>query len=172
MRLFLASLGMLFGGCLVGYLVIRLRAPEWPPPGSPGLPGGLWISTLVLVLLSAVLVLAERAVRDDRTRDLSRLLWVALLLAIAFLAAQLANWIRMAADSVTPQQSLLAFGFWVLTFLHAAHVLLGLIPLVFIALRARGGRYTAADHEGVHLVAMYWHFLLATWVAIFGVLNF
>ena len=171
MRLFLASLGMLFGGSVVGYLVIRLRAPEWPPPGSTGLPGGLWISTLVLVLLSAALVLAERAARDDRTRDLTRLLWVTLLLAIAFLAAQVVNWMHMAADSVTPQQSLLAFGFWVLTFLHAAHVLLGLIPLVFVALRAGGGRYTGADQEGVHLVAMYWHFLLATWIAIFAVLN-
>ena len=35
MWLFLASLGMLFGGSLVGFIVIRSRAPEWPPAGSP-----------------------------------------------------------------------------------------------------------------------------------------
>lgn len=172
MRLFLASLGMLFAGALVGYLVVRLRSPEWPPPGSAGLPGGLWISTVLVLLLSLTLVLAERAVRADRGRDLTRLLSVALILAVAFLGAQLANWMQMAADSALPQQSLAAFGFWILTVLHAAHVLLGLVPLIFVLLRAGGGRYTAGDHEGVHLLAMYWHFLAATWIAILVVLSF
>ncbi len=72
--LLIASLGMLFGAALVGYLVIRLRAPEWPPPGSPSLPGGVWISTALLAALSAVLILAERSVREGRVASLSRML--------------------------------------------------------------------------------------------------
>ncbi len=169
MRLFLASLGMLFGGALVGYLVIRLRAPEWP---AAALPAGLWISTALVLLLSGVLVMAERAIRAGGARGLTRLLALALGLAIAFLAAQLGNWMQMAADNTLPQQSLAAFGFWILTVLHAVHVLLGLVPLVFVLVRAAGGRYTAADHEGVNLLAMYWHFLAVTWLAILAVLNF
>lgn len=169
MRLFLASLGMLFGGALVGYLVIRLRAPEW---AAAALPAGLWISTALALLLSAALVMAERAIRSGRARGLTRLLSLALGLAIAFLAAQLSNWMQMAAANTLPQQSLAAFGFWILTVLHAAHVLLGLVPLVFVLVRAVGGRYTTADHEGVHLLAMYWHFLAVTWIAILAVLSF
>jgi cytochrome c oxidase subunit 3 len=169
MRLFLASLGMLFGGALVGYLVVRLRAPEWP---AVGLPAGLWVSTALVLLLSAALVTAERAIRGGRARGLTWLLALALALALGFLGAQLRNWMQLAADSALPQQSLAAFGFWILTVLHAVHVLLGLVPLVFVLLRAGGGRYTAADHEGVHLVSMYWHFLAITWIAILAVLNF
>jgi cytochrome c oxidase subunit 3 len=169
MRLFLASLGMLFGGALVGYLVIRLRAPEWP---AAALPTGLWISTALALLLSAALVMAERAIRAGRARGLTWLLALALGLAIAFLGTQLSNWMQMAADNTLPQQSLAAFGFWILTALHAVHVLLGLVPLVFVLVRAAGGRYTTADHEGVHLLAMYWHFLAVTWLAILVVLNF
>lgn len=170
MRLFLASLGMLFGGALVGYLVIRLRAPEWPPQGTAALPTGLWISTALVLLLSAALVMAERAIRAGRARGLTRFLSLALGLAIAFLGAQLSNWMQMAADSALPQQSLAAFGFWILTVLHAVHVLLGLVPLVFVLVRAADGRYTTAEHEGVHLLAMYWHFLAATWMVILTVL--
>ncbi len=58
MWLFLASLAMLFGGCLVGFIVIRLRALEWPPAGSPGLPTAFWISAVLLALISVLLVLA------------------------------------------------------------------------------------------------------------------
>ncbi len=170
--LLIASLGMLFGAALVGYLVIRMRAPEWPPPGSPSLPNGVWVSTALLVALSAMLVLAERAISSSRVESLVRMLTVSDLLAVAFLASQVGCWMRMAEDSVLPQQSLLVWGFYTLTFLHALHVLAGLVPLILVTVRARRGRYTAAHHDGVHFVAMYWHFLLVTWIAIFAVLSF
>jgi len=170
MWLLLASLGMLFGASLVGFLILRARADQWPPPGTPPMPGGLWISTALLVVLSFVLVLAGRAVREGRQPAFSRMLTISVLLALAFLVAQISNWMRMAAFSVLPDENLLVWFFYALTILHAAHVLLGLVPLVMVALRARRGRYTAEEHESVHLVGMYWHFLLVTWIAILIVL--
>jgi cytochrome c oxidase subunit 3 len=168
--LLLASLGVLFAACLIGFLVVRMRAPVWPSPGSPALPGGLWISTALLVVLSFALVLAERAVRAGRESVLNRWLVISVLLSLAFLGAQVSNWMRMAAGDTLPAQSLFVWGFYVLTFLHAAHVLFGLVPLILVTARARSGRYTADDNEGVHLVALYWHFLLVTWIAIMLVL--
>jgi cytochrome c oxidase subunit 3 len=171
MWLLLASLGMLFGASLVGFLILRSRADQWPPPGSPPLPGGLWISTALLVVLSAVLVLAERAARSGRLASLNRMLGTSVLLAMAFLAAQISNWMRMAAHSVLPGESLFVWFFYLLTILHAAHVLFGLIPLLLVTVRARHGRYTAENRESIHLVGMYWHFLLVTWVAIMVVMR-
>jgi len=171
MWLLLASLGMLFGASLVGFLVLRVRAEQWPPPGTPPLPGGLWVSTGLLIVLSLALVMAARAARAGKTSALNRMLGVSVLLAVAFLAAQISNWMRMAAHSVLPDQSLFVWFFYLLTILHAAHVLFGLVPLVLVAVRARRGRYTADDHETIHLVGMYWHFLLVTWVAIMVVLR-
>ena len=170
MWLFLVSLGILFGATLVGFLVIRMRAADWPPPGSPTLPGGLWVSSALLVVLSCALVLTERAARAGRETALDRWFSVSILLSVAFLGAQVSNWMRMAAEGVPPAKSLFVWFFYALTILHAAHVLFGLVPLVLVTVRARGGRYTADDHEGVHLVAMYWHFLLVTWIAILVVL--
>jgi heme/copper-type cytochrome/quinol oxidase subunit 3 len=43
--------------------------------------------------------------------------------------------------------------------------------LVLVTVRARRGYCDAGNSEGVHLVGMYWHFLLVTWVAILIVLR-
>lgn len=170
MWLFLASLTMLFGGSLVGFIVIRVRAAEWPPAGSPGLPGEFWISTALLVLISALLVLAEKAADRGSTDRLTRMLTGAAALGIAFVLSQVSGWARMAADSALPQNNLFLFGVYVLSFLHVLHVVGGLVPLVWVTLRSRRGAYSATDHEGVTLVAMYWHYLGVVWLGILAVL--
>ncbi len=170
MWLFLASLAMLFGGCLVGFLVIRLRAPEWPPAGSPGLPSAFWLSTLLLVIVSVLLVAAERAADADQGSLLTRLLTVAVIVGVAFVLSQVSGWARLAAASELPQNNLYLFGVYVLSFLHVLHVVGGLVPLIWVTLRSRSGRYTAIDHEGVTDVAMYWHFLGVVWLGILAVL--
>jgi len=170
MWLFLASLAMLFGGSLVGFIVIRSRAPEWPPAGSPGLPTAFWISTILLALISVLLALAEKAANEGSSSRLSRMLTAAAVLGVAFVLSQVSGWARMAGASELPQNNLYLFGVYVLSFLHVLHVVGGLIPLVWVALRSKAGRYTATDHEAVTNVAMYWHFLGVVWLGILAVL--
>jgi cytochrome c oxidase subunit 3 len=169
MRLFLASLSILFAACLIGVVVIRLRAEQWPPPGSPELPGGLWISTAILGVLSALLVLAVRAARGRKPAEASRLLAASTALGVAFLAAQVSNWIAMTGEGEELQKTMVAFIFWMLTVLHGLHVLGGLVPLSITTVRAARRRYVF-DPEPVELVANYWHFLGITWILIFAVL--
>ena len=170
MWLFLASLAMLFGGSLVGFIVIRIRAPEWPPVGSPGLPTAFWLSTALLVIVSALLVAAERDADAGRNSQLSRLLGAASVVGIAFVLSQISGWVRLASESELPQNNLYLFGVYVLSFLHVLHVVGGLIPLVWVTLRSKAGRYTAEDHEGITAVAMYWLFLGVVWLGILAVL--
>ena len=170
MWLFLAALGMLFAGSLVGFLVIRLRAPEWPPPGSPGLPPEFWVSTAILAVLSVLLVAAELALRAGRGGQAGRLLAASAALGAAFVLSQTAGWAHLVAQAQLPQNNLFLFGVYVLTFLHVLHVVGGLVPLVWVALRARAGRYTADDHSGVTVVGMYWHFLGLVWLGILAAL--
>ena len=170
MWLFLASLGMLFGGCLAGFVYIRIRSPEWPPAGSPALPSAFAVSTAVLVLISLLLVLAERAAAHGVRATLTRYLGASALLGAGFVLSQVSGWARLAAASELPQNNLFLFGLYVLSFLHVLHVVGGLVPLVWITLRSRDGRYTPDDHEGVTVVAMYWHFLGIVWLGILAVL--
>lgn len=170
MRLFLASLSILFAAALVGVLVVRLRAPAWPPPGAPHLPRSLWVSTAILLVLSALLLQAVRAARGACVAATRRQLAAALTLAVAFLLAQTASWLRMLQAGLVPRHSLFAFAFYLLTVLHALHVVAGLVPLGLVTDRVGRGRYLG-DPEPVELVASYWHFLAISWVAIFLMLE-
>lgn len=170
MRLFLASLGMLFGAGLLGHLVIRLRQPVWPPDGAPPLPAGLWVSTVLLVVTSVSVWQAERAAHDDRTKALQRWLMTTLALGVAFVAMQIMNWRAMATAVAATGQDLFTFTYWMLTVLHGLHVVGGLVPLVVASVRAGGGRYGSLNTVPIHNIALYWHFLGVTWLGILIVL--
>jgi cytochrome c oxidase subunit 3 len=165
--LFLASLTMLMGACLLGYLIVRFRADTWPPPGVPGLPEGLWISTLLLLLGSITIHLALAGVRRGDIPLLRRGLMVTSVLGAAFVASQTYNaWELLAAVAGRPKE-LFSFTFIMLAGLHAIHVVGGLIPLGIVTVRAFRGRYSAGNFGGVRLVAVYWHFLDVVWIVMF-----
>lgn len=167
----LASLTVLFGASLVGYLITRAGAPLWRPQGMPGLPWGLWISTALVIALSVVLELALSAARHNRLQALSRSLWASVILAMAFLLAQAQNWVAMhEATATVPARTLFPYTFYLLTGLHAAHVVGGLVPLGLVLARAERREYSSSRHEGVALCIKYWHFLTAVWLVLFTAL--
>jgi cytochrome c oxidase subunit III len=171
MVLFLVALGVLFAASMVGYLVVRLRAATWPPEGSPRLPGGLWMSTAVLLLSSLTMHLALRQAERGRTRALRNRLLATGFLGAAFLISHVLNWSHLiTAHHLPAQANLYAFTFYMLSGLHGAHVLGGLIPLGMTITRAARGAYTAEEHEGIVHMSMYWHFLDAVWLVMFVVL--
>ncbi len=167
MTLFLTALGVLFAASLVAYLVIRTRAEVWPPAGNPGMPAGLWVSTGILLLCSVALHRAVRAARLGRQGVLRGAMLVSVALAAAFLVSQTLNWLQLSAAGLTARSNLYAFTFYMLTGLHAAHVIGGLVPLFIVTRRAVRGVYGPERDAGVRYCAMYWHFLDVVWVVMF-----
>jgi cytochrome c oxidase subunit 3 len=170
MKILVLALSMLFAASIVGYLVIRSKAPEWPPPGMPRLPNTLWISTFIILLSSLTMQWAVRAARTGRKRGLGAAMVATTVLGVAFLVSQTLNWFTLVAASLTAATNLYGFTFYVLTGLHAAHVIGGVIPLSVVTVRSWQGRYSAAFHPGVEYCAIYWHFLAVVWVVMFTVL--
>ena len=172
MWLLVAALSMLFAGSLVAYVLIRSRAPVWPPAGIPRLPDTLWISTLILLASSVTMQAAVRAARAGRAAALRADMLITTLLGVAFLASQTFNWFALVASHLTAKTDLYGFTFYILTGLHAAHVVGGLVPLAVVTSRAFGGRYSREFHPGVEYCAIYWHFLDVVWVVMFAILMF
>jgi len=166
---FLASLAVLFASTIVGYLVVRLDKPEWAHEALPPLPWTLWISTAVLVCLSLTLGWGcRRAAAGFSPLFMIRL---AIVLAFAFLAAQTWSWSLVRHSELSSQASnLYAFAFFVLTVLHALHVLGGILSLAWVEHRARRGAYAAGKTLGLRDAVLYWHFLLVTWIVLYAVL--
>ncbi len=174
MRLFLLSLAVLFAACVIGYAVIRWQAQAEEVPDLPPLPAGLWLSTLLLVASSGTIQWALPGARDGRTSHLQLGLLVTTGLGLGFLAVQAYCWVTLAgplAATLTDLQKLYVLtSFYVLTGIHALHVIGGLIPLVVVTSRARRGRYSADDHAGVQYCTTYGHFLDGVWLILFATL--
>jgi len=168
MWLFLASLTMLFGGSLIGYVVVRLRAETWRPENMPALPTGLWVSTVLLIACSIAIHRALVSVRRDKMPMLRLMLVVGLVLGVAFLINQVINWLAMINVELPPtSRNLFTFTFYMLTGLHAAHVIGGLIQLSVVTAKAYRGAYSSSYHPGITYSMMYWHFLEIVWLVMF-----
>ncbi len=170
MRIFLASLGALFAAAIAGYLVVRVRATNWPPPGMPRLPAGLGLATALLLAASVTVHLSLRAMRAGAPTLSSRRLAATLALVAGFLAVQAWNWSALIRLHLTAATNLYGFTFFMLTGLHAAHVVGGIMLLGVVWMRARRGRYGSGHHPGITYAAMYVHFLDVVWLVLLAVL--
>ena len=168
MALFLASLTVLFAASLAGYLVVRARADAWPPPNAPSLPVGMWFSTILILASSVTIQGALSSVKRNRLGVVMGLLLVTTLIGVCFLVSQVANWAWLISITSQVQTGLYLFTFYLLTGLHAAHVIGGLILLAVVTARAFRGRYSSSFHPGVTYATMYWHFLDVVWLVMFA----
>ena len=171
MLVFIVSLAMIFAATILGLVVVRIEDEgPWPPAGMPALPSLLGLSTAVILLSSLTMWFTTRAIARDRLIAFRRWLWATFLLGLAFLILQIVSWSQVIADDLDFESHLYAWTFYVLTALHALHVLGGIGPMGLVVANAGRGRYRADRHRGVTYVAMYWHFLDLAWVSLYATL--
>lgn len=171
MIIFLISLGVLFAGTMAGYLIVRFNNAEWRTAEQPPLPIGLLGSTVVIIAASVALQLAVSAIRKNRVEGLQRWLLVAFVLGLAFMGAQIANWFAMTHQQMAPtSKSLYSFTFYMLTGVHALHVVGGFIPLGVVVRKAYRGDYSSLSFRGVKYVTQYWHFLDVVWILMLSIM--
>lgn len=141
---------------------------DWHPVSEPGV---LWLNSGMLVLGSIAMQWARMNVaRGERKRTHDSLL-IGGLLTLAFLAGQLYAWRELqAAVGFTPQEPALAF-FYVLTAVHGAHLLGGLVVWARTLIRMRNKDTELIDIRlSIDLCAVYWHYLLLVWLVLFTLL--
>jgi cytochrome c oxidase subunit 3 len=170
MVIFLVSLGVLFAGSLVAYVVVRWRAAGWPPADLPPLPRVLVLSTALILAGSGTVQWALVSARSGRLLRLRIALTATLALGIAFLASQTAGWVQLVGARATVRSDLYSWMFYFLTGLHALHVIGGLVPLTVVTVNAYYNRYSALYHTAVRFCTMYWHFLGVVWITLYGML--
>ena len=161
---FLAVATSFFALILSAYS-LRMELGDWIPLTEPQL---LWINTTVLVLASIAFQWTRNAaIRGDEAK-LKPGLIVTGLLTSAFLIGQYIAWQQLFASGefITSNPSN-AF-FFLLTGLHAMHILGGMYVWARATLKAFDG---ASDvRQSIELCTIYWHFLLLVWLVLFGLL--
>lgn len=167
MALFIGSWSMGFGTLFLSLAVLRQRMGVWPPKGielpSIELAG---IATGVLLLSSLAL---HRAVRrlERGEAGFQRGWTVGIVLGLAFSALQAWLWMDLVGAGRVPASGVYESLFYGLTWTHAAHVLCGMLALLWSQVGISIGRYGPHNLSPVANAAIFWHFVDAVWVVLF-----
>lgn len=166
--LFLLSLGVFFVAGMVSYCIIRLQSfqPIQREYLALQLPTSFLYSTAALVLVSGFLQLAVSCIRREQQVMFRRFLILAWFSAAAFLIIQYFGMSELLESHfLRDDGSSKAFGLcFTMSFLHALHVLGGMLFLAFVIWRGFASRYDHERNFAVEHCAAYWHFLDAVWV--------
>lgn len=171
MIMFLASEAMLFAGLIGGYIVLRLSQPQWPPfPDSPALPWLLTgINTIFLVSSSFTYHFAEGAVKKGKTG----LFWLlaSIFLGTVFVGVQCYEWWHLHHEGLWFNKGgVYGSTFFLMTGFHGAHVIIGVLLMVWVFLRQLLTRcYTPARHVSLENVGLYWHFVDGVWIFLYAI---
>jgi cytochrome c oxidase subunit 3 len=156
---FLGTVSMLFIGFSSAY-ILRRASPDWRAIAPPMV---LWLNTGLLVLSSVTLEIARRRLRAFDLTGAGRFSSATAVLGFAFLGGQVLTWRALRAQGVFLATNPHSSFFYLLTAVHAVHLLGGLAFGVVAALRVRRVAF-APGEDGLGLFATYWHFLGALWL--------
>jgi len=165
MLLFIISEIMVFGAFFTAYFFIRVVAENpWPAEGTelPKLIAG--VNTAILVSSSFTMHWALEAAKAGNRRGLQAGITTTFLLGLTFLFIQINEYVHVGFSPADHAQGSIFYG---LTGLHGAHVAIGLTLLAFTTIRAFRGHFTPAEHRGVEVPGIYWHFVDVMWVIVF-----
>lgn len=163
---FLAVVGCLFALFASAYFM-RMEMSDWQPLPVPRL---LWFNTGVLVLSSVALQCALVAARKGQIDTVRLGLATGGLTAVAFLVGQVLAWRELDAEGYLLSGNPANSFFYLITGMHGLHIIGGLVALARTAAIAWGHHRREQLRLSVELCAMYWHFLLFIWLAIFVLL--
>jgi cytochrome c oxidase subunit 3 len=135
-------------------------------------PDILWLSTFLILASSVTFVLAVRAIRRDDQKGLRRNMYLTAILGGLFVVSQLVAWGQLINAGVYAQNNPFSGLFYVMTGVHAFHVLIGLVWLGFIISLMNRSAFTSKKHLAISLSASYWHLMDAVWIVFFILLVF
>jgi cytochrome c oxidase subunit 3 len=185
----IVSIVMLFAGLTSAYLV-RQGEGKWLQFAMPNL---FLISTLIILVSSGTMQWAVISIKKNNVTAFRTALLLTIILGLGFVLFQYLAWKDLVAQGiyfvgkisdVTAPTTYIAAGsetaaqagdagnvaasfLYVITGLHVAHLLGGILALLFVNVKALRGKYSSANYNGVRICATYWHFLDGLWVYLF-----
>ena len=149
----------------------RLVYADWQQMPEPFL---LWFNTLILFISSAVFISAQIAAKNNQFEKVKQKLLIIGYLALAFLLGQFLVWLQLINLGYYVSTNPANAYFYVFTALHGLHLIGGLIYWVMTirTVWIPSDIVIVNAKHTVDLCAIYWHFLLAVWVVLFGLMLF
>lgn len=181
MWLFIAQEIMFFGGLFLAYVVYRSAYPEAFAAASHHLDLRFGAAnTAVLIASSLTMALAVHAAQLGNRKGLIGFLIATIALGSVFLGIKVVEYHDKFLHHLVPgssfifepatlehQAEMFYSLYFMMTGLHALHMVIGVGILLGLVYFARKGRYTPAYFSPVELSGLYWHFVDIVWIFLF-----
>ena len=180
---FLCTEVLFFGGLFLGYTVYRMAYPEAFAEGSHHLDIALGsVNTAVLIGSSLTMALAVHSAQLGRRRAIVSFLLLTMLLGAVFLSIKTVEYGHKFEEALVPGarfayggplagQVQLFFSFYfIMTGLHALHMIVGIAIMAVLAWLAWHGKFSADYYTPVEIGGLYWHFVDVVWIFLFPLL--
>jgi cytochrome c oxidase subunit 3 len=181
---FLLTEVMMFGGLFMCYIVARSKFLEAFVDASHHLSIGLGgFNTIVLIVSSLTMAMAVHAASEGHQKKTFKFLLWTLFLGAVFLGVKYIEYSAKIEHHNVPGDSFewhgvanpanveLFFGlYFVMTGLHAVHMIIGGGLLIWLMVLNHKGRFTKDFSTPVELVGLYWHFVDIVWIFLFPLL--
>jgi cytochrome c oxidase subunit 3 len=183
MWIFLVTEVLFFGGLFLVYAVYRAWYPEAFAESSKELL--VWAGTLntaVLITSSLTMALAVHAAQAGDRRTLVLMLLVTMALGCVFLGVKAFEYwteirehhvpsadFQFAADQLLHAQIFFSL-YFIMTGLHAIHMIIGLGVMAVMVWLSWRGRITREYANPIEITGLYWHFVDIVWIFLFPLL--
>jgi cytochrome c oxidase subunit III len=182
MWVFLITEVMLFGGLFMAFTVYRFSYYQGFEQGSREMEFLLGaVNTAVLICSSFTMALAVHSAEIGRPLRLSLCLLATILIGLVFLGIKFTEYYLHYQDSKVPGLRFVAAGpyagheqlffvfYFIMTGLHALHMIVGISLLSIMLVRSFFGSFSAAYHTPIDISGLYWHFVDMVWVFLFAI---
>ena len=164
MWLFIIADTMTFAACLLAYGFVRNGSLDWPRPFHSIT--NVALMTFILLTSSLTMLFGLRSARAGDKAGAFRWTMVTAALGIVFALLHVREWLKLIDQGMTLFKNpwgtgLFGASFFSITGLHLTHVTCGVIALIVVGVRYKGGRYNADDIE---VLGLYWHFVDLIWM--------
>ena len=160
--LFLLSDAFIFGGLFISRInLLGLTAL----PLSPDSQYIALTITSVLLLSSFFMNRAETSMEHGDRNGFILGISLTIILGLVFLAGVITvEWPSAISAGVTPSSNAAGAVFFIMTGMHAFHVLTGVIFLSIVLRNGLRGLYSPEKHWAVESATVYWHFIDVVWI--------
>jgi len=180
MWLFLATEVLFFGGLFAGYAVYRsLHTTEFLAGAKQTDIVYGAVNTLVLLTSSFAMAVGVRFAREGLARFARLCFGTTALLGLLFLIVKsleydddISKHLLPGPGFALPLRGAEIFWtlYWVMTVIHALHLLIGICAVVRLWLAARNDPRWLRESPAAEVTALYWHFVDVIWVFLFPLL--
>ena len=167
------SIVMLFAGLTSAYIVSKGALSSEGKWDVIVLPDEFQYSTIVIVLSSLFAIMSFQKLKKSDLVNTNRFLIIVLILGFIFSFFQFKGWANLISEGhfFAGKGSNVAASFiYVLTGVHLAHLIAGLIVFLVLLYQLKLKKYTQKNYLGFQLGIWFWHFLGILWIYLYAFL--